>query len=60
MGKKLPASAGDVGSIPGPGRYPGEGNGSPLQDSSLENPMDQGPWRVKVHELAKSWARLSD
>ena len=40
--KNLPANAGDAGSIPGSGRSPGEGNGSPLQYSCLENPMDRG------------------
>ena len=47
--KNLPASAGDArdaGSIPGWGRSPGEGNGSPLQNSCLENPMDRGALRV--------------
>ena len=34
--------AGDLGSIPGSGRSSGEGNGNPLQDSCLENPMDRG------------------
>ena len=45
--KTLPSSAGDTGdwgSIPGSGRSPGEGNGSPLQSSCLENPMDGGAW----------------
>ena len=37
-------NAGDLGLIPGSGRSPGEGNGNPLQDSSLENPMDGGAW----------------
>ena len=42
---KVSASdAGDPGSIPGLGRSPGEGNGSPLQYSCLENPMDGGAW----------------
>ena len=40
--KNPPVSAGDVGSVPGSGRPPGEGNGHPLQDSCLENPMDRG------------------
>ena len=35
---------GDLGSIPGPGRFSGEGNGSPLQYSCLENPTDSGTW----------------
>ena len=45
-GKDLPANAGelrDLGSIPGLGRSPGEGNGSPLQYSCLENPMTEEP-----------------
>ena len=37
-------NAGDLGLIPGSGRYPGEGNGNPLQYSCLENPMDRGAW----------------
>ena len=37
-------NAGDLGSIPGSGRPPGEGNGNPLQYSCLENPMDGGAW----------------
>ena len=63
MGKNLPAKAGDVidaGSIPGSGRSPGGGHGSPLQYSCLENPMDRGAWRATVHGMAKSWTRLSD
>ena len=55
-----PASAGDVGLIPGPGRSPGEGNGNPLQCSCLENPMDRGAWQATVHGVSKSWTRLSD
>ena len=42
--KNLPANAGDSGSILGPGRSPGEGNGKPLQYSCLGNPMDRGAW----------------
>ena len=55
--KSLPANAGDardVGSIPGSGRSPGEGNGSPLQYSCLENSMDRGVWQATVHEVRKS------
>ena len=44
----------DLGSIPGPGRSPGEGNGNPLQYSCLENPMDGGAWWATVHGVAKS------
>ena len=40
-GKESACNAGDVGSIPGPGRSPGEGNGNPLQYSCLGNPMDR-------------------
>ena len=51
-----PANAGDigdVGSIPGSGRSPGEDNGTPLQYSCLGNPMDRGTWWAAVHEVAK-------
>ena len=44
----------DLGSIPGLGRFPGEGNGNPLQYSCLENPMDGGAWWATVHGVAKS------
>ena len=53
MVKNLPAK-GDVGSIPGSGRSPGEGNGNHLQCSCLENPMDRGAWRATVHGVTKS------
>ena len=43
-GKASVYNAGDPGSIPGLGRSPGEGNGNPLQDYCLENPMDRGAW----------------
>ena len=43
-GKASVYNAGDPGSIPGSGRSPGEGNGNPLQDSCLENPMDGEAW----------------
>ena len=43
-GKVFVDNAGDLGSIPGSGRFPGEGNGNPLQYSCLENPMDGGAW----------------
>ena len=42
----------DVGSIPGVRRSPGGGNGTPLQDSFLENPVDRGGWRAAVHGVA--------
>ena len=58
--KNLPANAGDVGSIPGWGRSPGEGNGNLLQYSCLENSMDRGAWQVTVHGVAKSWTWLNN
>ena len=48
----------DVRSIPASGRYPGEGNGNPLQYSCLENSMDRGAWWATVHGVAKSQTRL--
>ena len=57
--KNLPANAGDEDVIPGLGRSPGEGNGTPLQYSCLDNPMDRGSWRATVHGVA-SWAQLSN
>ena len=47
-------ATGDTGSIPGSGRYPGEGNGNPLQYSCPENPMDRGAWWATAHGVAKS------
>ena len=51
--KHPPANAGDTGSIPGLGRSPGAGNGSPLQCSCLENAMDRGAWQATVHGVTK-------
>ena len=45
---------GDAGLIPGSGRSPGGGNGNPLQNSCLGNPMDRGGWRAMVYRVAKS------
>ena len=53
-------NVGDLGSIPGLGRSPGEGNGNPLQYSCLENPMEGGAWWAIVHGVTKSWTPLSD
>jgi len=50
--KNLPASEEDVGSVPGSGRSPGEGNGNPLQYSCLGNPMDKGAWWLRVHGVS--------
>ena len=63
LGSEVRASAcnaGDLGSIPGSGRSPGEGNGNLLQYFCLENPTDGGAWRATVHGVAKSRTRLSD
>ena len=60
-GKNLPANVGDArdtGSIPGSGRSPGEGNGSPLPYSCLENSMDRGTWQATVHRVAQSQTQL--
>ena len=56
MVKSLPSDAEDVrtvGSIPAPGRSPGEGNGSPLQYSCQKTPMNRGAWQVTVHGVTK-------
>ena len=60
VGKESACSAGDLGSIPGLGRSPGEGNGNALQYPCLENLMDRGAWWAAVHGVAKNRARLSD
>ena len=52
-GKESACNAGDLGSIPGSARSPGEGNGNPLQSSYLENSIDRGAWRAIVHEVAR-------
>ena len=57
MVQNLPANAediGDVGLIPGPGRFPGGGHGNLPQCSCLENPVDRGAWWATVHRVAKS------
>ena len=53
MVKNTPLNAGDMDSIPGSGRYPGEGNGNPLQYSCLGNPMDRGGWQATVRVVTK-------
>ena len=52
-GKESAFNAGDLGSILGSGRLPGEGNGNPLQYACLENPMDRGDWQTRVHGVAR-------
>ena len=51
--KASACNAKDLGSIPGLGRSPGEGNGNSLQYSCLENPMDGGAWQATVHGVAE-------
>ena len=58
-GKASVYNVGDSGSIPGSGRFLGEGNGNPLQYCCLENPMDRGAWYATVYGVAKSQTRLS-
>ena len=53
VGKESACNAGDLGLIPGSERSPGEGNGNPLQDSFLENPMDNGVWQATVHGVTR-------
>ena len=57
-GKETACNAGDLGSIPGSRRPPGEGNGNPLQYSCLENP--HGQKNPEVHGVVKSQTQLSD
>ena len=52
-GKESTFNAGDLGSIPGLGRSPREGNGNPLQNPCLENPMDRGAWQTTVHRVTR-------
>ena len=62
MVKNPPANVGDaraVGSIPDPGRSPGERNGNLHQYSCLGNPMARGAWWATVHGVVKSWTQLS-
>ena len=54
VGKESACNARDLGSIPGLGRSPEEGNGYPLQHSGLENSIDGGAWQATVHGVAKS------
>ena len=53
--KESACKAGDLGSIPGSGRSPGEGNSNPLQYSCLGNPMDRGIWQPTIHGVSKEF-----
>ena len=56
--KTSACNAGDLGSIRGAGRFPGEGNGNPLQCSCPENPRDEGAWWAAVYGVTQSRTRL--
>ena len=58
--KESAFNVGDLSSVPGLGRSPGEGNGNPPQYSCLENSMDRGASWATVHGIAESWTGLSD
>ena len=58
-GKEPACNAGDLNSIPGLGRAPGEVNGNALQDSCLENSMDSGVGQATIHVVTNSKTRLS-
>ena len=57
-GKESTCNVGDLGSIPGLGRFPGGRHGNPLQYSCLENLMDRGAWQATAHRVTQSWTRL--
>ena len=57
-GKESTCTAGDLGSIPGLGRSPREGNSYTLQYSGRENSLDRGAWQATVHGVAKSQTRV--
>ena len=59
-GKESACNVGDLGWISESGRSPGEGNGNPLQNSCLKNPMDRGARRATDHGVTMSRTRLSD
>ena len=59
-GKESACNVEDLGSNPGSGRSPGEGNGNPLLYSCLENSMDRGAWQATVHGIAKSQTQQRD
>ena len=59
-GKASACNVGDLGSVPGSGRSPGEGKGNPLQHSCLENSTDRGAWQAIVQGVTKGQTPLSD
>ena len=54
-GKESACNVGDLGSVPGLGRSPGEENGNSLQYSCIENSVHSGAWQASVHAISKSW-----
>ena len=59
VGRESACNAGDLVLIPGLERFPGEGNGNPLQYSCLENPKDRGAWWAAVYGVKQSWLSSS-
>ena len=59
-GLPWPANIEDMGSVPGLVRFPGEGNGNPVQYFCLRDPMDKGSRWATVHRVSKSWTRFND
>ena len=57
--KETTCIVGDLGSVPGWGRFPGGGHGNPLQYFCLENLMDRGAWWAAVYGVSENWTRLS-
>ena len=53
-GKESACNVGGAGSTPGSGKFPGEGNGNPLQYFCLGNPIDRGAWQARVHGIKKT------
>ena len=60
LGKESACNAGELGSVPGLRRSPGEEKGYPCQYYCLENPMGRGAWQATVHGVEKSWTQLSN
>ena len=58
--REFACNTGNLGSVPGSGRSPEEGNGYPHKCSCLENSMDRGAWQATVYGVTKSWTRLND
>ena len=58
--KEFTCNVGDLCSIPGSGRYTGEGNDYPLKYSCQEESRDRGSWQATVHGVTKSWTQLSN